>query len=156
MTLVSKYIYIDKLNDTDNKYNTTYYNTIKTKPIDVRSNTYIDYGKEINNNLPEFKIGDTVRISKYNNIFAKVNARNGSEDVFVIKKVKNTLWWTFIINDLNGEEFLGTFHKNKLQKVNQKEFRIKKVINRKSDKLYVKWKNCDSSFNSWIDKKDII
>ena len=119
MTLVSKYIYIDKLNDTDNKYNTTYYNTIKTKPIDVRSNTYIDYGKEINNNLPEFKIGDTVRISKYNNIFAKVNARNGSEDVFVIKKVKNTLRWTFIINDLNGEEFLGTFHKNKLQKVNQ-------------------------------------
>ena len=148
MTLVSKYVYNDKLNDTVNKHNNKYYNAIKMKPIDVRSNTYIDSSKEINNNIFKFKIGDTVRVSKYNSIFTKVYNPNWSEEVFVIKKVKNTVPWKFIINEINGEEFLGTFYENKLQKTNKKEFRIEKVINRKSDKLYVKWKEYDSLFNS--------
>ena len=63
--------------------------------------------------------------------------------------------WTYIISDLNGEEFVGSFYE-KLQKTNQKEFRIENVIKRKGNKLYVKWKGYNSSFNSWIDKKDII
>ena len=75
---------------------------------------------------------------------------------FVIKKVKNIVPWTYVIHDLNGEEILGTFYEKKLQKTNQKEFRIEKVIKRKGDKLYVKWKGCDNSFNSWIDKKDLV
>ena len=74
----------------------------------------------------------------------------------MIKKVKNTVLQTYVINDLNGEEIVGTFYKNEFQKANQKEFRIEKVIKRKGDKLYVKWKGYDSSFNSWIDKKDIV
>ena len=81
---------------------------------------------------------------------------NWSEEVFVIKKVKNTIPWTYVINDLNGEEFIGTFYEKELHKINQEEFRIEKVIRRKGDKLYVKWKGYDNSFNSWIDKKDII
>ena len=60
------------------------------------------------------------------------------------------------INDLNGEEMVGTFYENELQKVNQKEFRIENVIKRKDEKLYVKWKGYNNSFNSWIDKKDIV
>ena len=100
-------------------------------------------------------IGDHVRTSKYKNIFAKGYTPNWSEDVFVIKKVKNTVPWTYIINDLNGEEIIGTFYEKELQKTNQKEFRIEKVIKRKGDKLYVKWKGYDSSFNSWIDKQDL-
>ena len=71
----------------------------------------------------------------------------------MIKKVKNTVPWTYVINDLNGEEIIGTFCEKELQKTNQYEFRIEKVIKRKNNKLYVKWKGCDSSFNSWIDKK---
>ena len=63
--------------------------------------------------------------------------------------------WTYIISDLNGEEFVGSFYE-KLQKTNQKEFRIENVIKRKGNKLYVKWKGYNSSFNSWIDNKDII
>ena len=59
------------------------------------------------------------------------------------------------INDLNGEEIIGAFYEKELQKTNQREFRIKKVIERKGDKLYVKWKGYDSSFNSSIDKKDL-
>ena len=60
------------------------------------------------------------------------------------------------MNDLNGEEIIGTFYEMELQKTNQKEFRIEKVIKRKGDKLYVQWKGYDSSFNSWIDKKDFV
>ena len=74
----------------------------------------------------------------------------------MIKKVKNTVPWTYVINDLNGEETIGTFYEKELQKTNQKEFRIEKVIKRKSDKLYVKWKVYDNSFNSWINKKDLM
>ena len=61
-----------------------------------------------------------------------------------------------MINDLNGEEIIGTFYENELQKTKQNEFRIEKVIKKKGDKLYVKWKGYDNSFNSWIDKKDIV
>ena len=81
---------------------------------------------------------------------------NCSEEVFVIKKVKNTVPWTYVSNDLNGEEIIGAFYEKDLQRTNQQEFRIKKVINRKGDKLYVKWKGYDSSFNSSIDKTDSI
>ena len=84
---------------------------------------------------------------------------NWSEVVFVIKKVKNTVPWTYVINDLNDEEIIGTFYEKELQKTNQKEFRkrkIEKVLRKKGDKLYVKWKSYDNSFNSWIDKKDLV
>ena len=64
----------------------------------------------------------------------------------MIKKVKNTVPWTYIINDLNGEENVVTFYKNKLQKTNQKEFRIEKVVKKKGDKLYIKWKGYNNSF----------
>ena len=73
-----------------------------------------------------------------------------------ISKIKNTVPWTYVVSDLNGEEITGSFYEKELQKTNQKEFRIEKVLKRKGDKLYVKWKGCDNSFNSWIDKKDLI
>ena len=139
----------------DNKCNNTY-RTIKMKPADVISNIYLNSGKEINNKDPKFKIGDIVRISKYKNIFAKGYVPNWSEEVFVIKQVKNTVPWTYVISDLKGEEIVRTFYEKELQKTNQKEFRVEKVIKKKSNKLYVKWKGYNSSFNSWIDKKDIV
>ena len=76
--------------------------------------------------------------------------------ITLIKNIKNTAPWTSVINDLNGEEIIGTFYEKELQKTNQQEFRIEKVIKKKGDKLYVKWKGYDNSFNSWIDKKDLI
>ena len=79
-----------------------------------------------------------------------------TEEVFVVSKIQNTVPWTYVINDLSGEEIIGTFYEKELQKTNQQEFRIEKVIKRKGDKLYVKWKGYDSSFNSWIDKKDLV
>ena len=64
--------------------------------------------------------------------------------------------WKYVINDLKGEEIISTFYENELQDTKQNEFRIEKVIKRKDDKLYVKWKGYDNSFNSWIDKKDMV
>ena len=84
-------MYIDKLDDIVNEYNNTYHRTIKMKPVDVKDNTYIDFKKEINDKNPKFKVGDQVRISKYKNIFTKGYTPNWSDEVFVIKKVKNTV-----------------------------------------------------------------
>ena len=156
MTSVSKNVYIDKLVDIVDEYNNTYHRAIKMKPVDVKDNTYIDFKNEINDRDPKFKVGDHVRISKYKNIFAKRYTPNWSEEVFVISKIKNTVPWTYVINDLNGEEITGTFYQKELEKTNQKEFRIEKVIKRKDYKLYVKWKGYNSLFNSWIDKKDLL
>ena len=91
------------------------------KPVDVKSSKSIDSSKEINNKDPKFKIGDIVRTSKCKINFAKGYTPNWSEDAFVIKKVKNTVPWTYVINDLNREEIVGTFYKKELQqKTNQK------------------------------------
>ena len=155
MTSISKNVYIDKLNVIVNKYNNTYHTTIKMKPINVKDNTYINTDKEITYKDPKFKVGDYVRISKYKNIFAKGYMPNWSEEVFLVDKIKNTVPWTYVINDLNGEEITGTFYKNELQKTNQKEFRIEKLIKRKRDNFYVKWKVYDNSFNSWINKNGV-
>ena len=156
MISISKNVYIDKLDDIVKKYNNTYHKSIKMKPVDVKDNTYIGFKKEVNDKNPKFKIGDHVRISKYKNIFAKGYMPNWPEEIFIIKKIKNTVPWTYALNDLNGEEIIGTFYENELQKTNEKEFRIEKVLKKKGDKLYVKWKGYDNSFNSWIDKKDIV
>ena len=126
------------------------------KPIENKDNTYFDSIKEVNDKDSKFKVGDHVGISKYKNIFSKGYTPNQSEEVFVIKEVKNTFPWTYVIKDFNDEEIICTFYEKELQKTNQQEFSTEKVIKRKGDKLYVKWKGYDSSFNSWIDKKDLI
>ena len=148
MTTISKNVYIDVLNDIVNRYNNTVHKTIKMKPIEVTDDSYAEYNEESNKKNPKFKVNDHVRISKYKNIFAKGYVSNWSEEVFIVNEIKNTVPWTYTINDLNGEPITGTFYEKELQKTNQKEFRIEKVFERKGDKLYVKWKGYDNSFNS--------
>ena len=126
------------------------------KAIDVTSDSFAEYNKDSNKKNPKVKVGDHVRISKYKNIFAKGYAPNWSEEVFVINIIKNTVPWTYDINDLNGKKITGSFYEKELQKTDQKEFRIEKILKKKGDKLHVKWKGCDNSFNSWINKKDIV
>ena len=109
MTSISKNVYIDKLDDILDEYNNTYHRTIKMKPIDVKYNTYINIDKELNDNDPKFKVGDHIRISRYKNIFAKDYTTNWSEEVFVIKEIKNTVPWTYVINGINREGIIGTF-----------------------------------------------
>ena len=80
------------------------------KPVDVNSSTYIDFDKNNNKEDPKSKVGDNVRISTYKNSFVKGYVPNWSEEIFVIKKVKKSVSWTYVISDLNGEEIFGTFY----------------------------------------------
>ena len=114
MTSVLKNVYINKLDDIVGEYDKTYYRIIKMKPIDHKDNTYTDLKKEINDKGPEFKVGDHVRIYKYKNIFAKGYTPNWFEEVFVVSKIENTVPWTYVINDLYGEEIMGTFYEKEL------------------------------------------
>ena len=125
MTSISRNVYIDKLDDIVDEYNNTYHTTIKMKPIYVKDNTYINADKEINNKDPKFKNGDHVRISKYKNIFAKGYMSNWIKEVFVIKKVKNTVPWTYVISYLNGEEILEHFMKKNYKRQTKKNSELK-------------------------------
>ena len=145
MTTIGKNVYFNVLDDIVDKYNTVH-SSIKMKPKDV---TFVEYIEESNKKDPKFKIGNHVK-NKNKNIFSKSYTPNWSEEVFVMNKVQNTVPWTYLINDLNGREIKGSFYEKELQKTDQKEFRIEKVIKKKGNKLYVNWKGYDNSFNSWI------
>ena len=114
-TSISKNVDIDKLGDIVRKHNNTYHTSIKMKPANVKDNTYIDFKKEVNDKDPKFKISDHIRISKYKNIFAKGYMPNWSEEIFINSKIKNTVPWTYVLNDLTGEEIIGTFYEKELQ-----------------------------------------
>ena len=117
MAAISKNVYFDVLDDIVNKYNNTVHRTIKMKPINLTNDSVAEYNEESNKKSPKFKVGDHVRISKYKNIFAKGYVPNWSEEIFVIKKVKNTVPWTYVINGHNGEEITGSFYEKELQKI---------------------------------------
>ena len=137
MTAVSKNVYFDVLDDIVEKYSNTVHRTIKMKPVDITSDFYAECNEDSNKNEPKFKVGDPVRISKYKNIFAKGYIQNWLKEVFVANNIKNTVPWTYVISDLNGEPITGSCYEE-LQKTSQEKFRIEKVIKRKGDKLWVK------------------
>ena len=114
MTAISKNVYFDVLDHIVDEYNNTYHKAIKMKPIDVEDNSFAEYNEESNEKDPTFKVGDHVRISKVKNVFAKGYTPNWSEEIFIIKKIKNTVPWTCVIGDLNGEEIVGSFHEKEL------------------------------------------
>ena len=153
ITSRSKSVYIDKLEEIVHKYNNTHHRTIKMKPIDVKSSIYIDSDVQNSYKGHKFDFGDHVRISKYKNILAKHYTPYWSEQVLVIKKVKNIASWTYVIGDLNGEKIIRAFYEKELQKANQIEVGVEKVIKKKGDKSYVNWEGCYNSFNSWINLK---
>ena len=104
MTAISKNAYFDVLNDIVNKFNNAVHRTIKMIPIDVTDDYYAEYNEHpvklhSNKKNPKFKVGDNVRISKYQNIFPKGCTPNWSEEVSVINKIKNTVPWTDAISD---------------------------------------------------------
>ena len=126
-TAISKNVYFDVLDDILNKQNNTVHRTIKMKPIDVTDDSYAEYNKYFNKKDPKFKVGGHVRISKQRNILAKGYAPNWPEEVFVVSEIKNTVWWTYVVRDLDGEEITRSFYEIELQK-NQS----RKIQNRKS------------------------
>ena len=155
MTYIDKNVNFNVLDDIIKNYNTIH-SSIKMKPTDVKKNNLTEYIEEFNKKDPKLKVGDYVRISKYKSIFSKGYLPNWSEEIFIINKVKNTVPWTYLINDLKVEEIKESFYEKELQKTNQKEFRTEKIIKRKGNKLYVKGKGYDHRFNTWMDKKDLL
>ena len=115
MTSILKKVHVDKVDDLVNKYSNTYHRTIKMKPADVKSKTYIEFNRENNN-----KVRNHVIISKHKNLVAKSDVLNWSVKVFVIEEIKNNVTWAYINGDLNGEKIIGKFYKKELQKINQK------------------------------------
>ena len=148
MTAISKNVCFDVLDNIVNKYNNTVHRSIKMEPIDATSDSYAEYNKDSNEKDPRLKVGDHVRISKYKNIFATGYTQNWSEEAFVVSNIKNTVLWTYVIIDLNGEPITGSFYEKELQKTSKEKFRIEKVLKRKGNKLYAKWKGYDSRFSS--------
>ena len=115
MTSISNNMYANILNDIVDKYNNAFHSTIKVKPVNIISSTYINLDKMNSKEDSQFKVGDHVRISNIKTLFAKSNVPNWSE------KVKSTVLWTQIISDLKGEEMVQTFDSRELQKTNQKK-----------------------------------
>ena len=128
----------------------------------------IDFGVETNDNDPKFEVGDHVGMSKYINIFAKDYTQFRLKKILWLKKVvsfvirksfvsrKNTVLWRYVLEDLNREEIFTIYNEKEFQKRNKTKLRVEKVIKRRGDKLYVKWKGYDTLFYTWIDKKGII
>ena len=120
MTSISKNVYNDKLTDIVNKYNNTYHSKTKGNPVVVRSSAYIDFNKEINKEDTNYKVGDHVRISQYKTIFANGYTPNWSEEVLVIKKVKSTVPWMYVMIDLNCKKLMERFLKKNCKKKKKK------------------------------------
>ena len=124
MNSISRNVHIDKLDDIVNKYNNTYHSTMKMKPADVKSNTYID--KILIIKALNLILAILLELNRYKNIFAKRYAPNRSEDSFVIKKVKNTMSWTMLLKILMQKKLLEGFTKKNCKKQINKSLKLKK------------------------------
>ena len=152
------YNIIDKL---VNEYNNKYHRTIKMTPVEASKKINENkikqiYNFEKTNKIAKFKIGDHVRISLNKNIFEKSYETNWTEEIFVIYDIKYSNVPYYYLKDLNDEKLDGTFYEQELQKTNLTLYVIEKIIKTKNDKLFVKWRGYNNSFNSWINKKDVI
>ena len=152
------YNIIDKL---VNEYNNKYHRTIKMTPVEASKKINENKIKQIydfekTNKIAKFKIGDHVRISLNKNIFEKSYETNWTEEIFVIYDIKYSNVPYYYLKDLNDEKLDGTFYEQELQKTNLILYVIEKIIKTKNDKLFVKWRGYNNSFNSWINKKDVI
>ena len=116
MIAVSTNVYFDVLHDIVNKYSNTVHRRKKMKPVDATPDSSAEYKEDCNVTKPKFEVADHVRLSKYKNIFAKGYTQNWPEEDFIIGKIKNTVPWTYVISDLNGDQVTGSFYGKELQK----------------------------------------
>ena len=110
MTAIGKNVYYNVLDDIINEYNNTKHSAIKMKPIDVKDDNKRVYIEDHNEKDSRFNVGDKVRISKFKNIFAKGYTPNWSREIFIIKKINDTIPYTYSLKDLNDEEIIGSFY----------------------------------------------
>ena len=144
-------------------YNNRYHNTIKDKPINVNKSNekYIKdtiYKYNVTNKKPKYKINDLVRISlKRRQLFDKPSEHiKWSEELFKIYKINKSNVITYQLKDMNDEIIEGQFYEKEIQLTKNitGEYIIEKILKTKVNKIFVKWRNYDSSFNSWVNKSD--
>ncbi|GJQ87723.1 hypothetical protein Trydic_g22087 [Trypoxylus dichotomus] len=161
-SLRGSYKWIDILSKITDKYNNTKHRTIKMKPCDVAMKNEQHLLSTVYSNIKimgehKFKVGDIVRISKHKGVFQKGYTPNWSAELFKICKARITNPATYLLEDMNGRPILGNFYEPELQKTKHEDvYLVERVLQRKRNKVYVKWLGFDSSHNSWIDKKNIL
>ena len=146
------------------EYNISCHRTVKMKPVDAskKSNENIvrkNYNFKITDKKPKFSIGDKVRVSLSKNIFEKGYTSNWSEQIYVIYDIKSSNVHYYYLKDLNGKKIDGVFYEEELLKTNIKDndlYIIEKIIKKIGDKYLVKWRGYDDSFNSYVNKNDIV
>ena len=104
------------IDDAVHEYNNTYHSTTKIKSAEVKSSAYIDFGIKLMSKISNLKLVMILEHQHLKNTFAKVYTPNWSEEIFVIKKVKNTVPWTYVLKGLNGEKIVGMFYKKRIAK----------------------------------------
>ena len=152
LTSISKIVYIDKLADIVYEYNNVYHSTIKIKSIDLKSSTHIDFGKESNEKGPKFNVN-------YLNIKAflqRVTFQISLKKFLWFKKLRILCRGQILVVILMMKKLFKCFTKKNRKRQIKQKFKIEKIIKRKGDKLYVKWKVYDNSFNSSVDKKGVV
>ena len=113
MTANDSKSYLPYLNKWVDKYNNSYHHSVDKKPINVNYSALSENIKS-NPKAPKFELNDTVRITKYRNIFSKGYAENWSRKIFIVDSVLKTNPWTYKIKDLNGKNLIGIFNEKKL------------------------------------------
>ena len=153
--------YIDVLPSMVEKYNSTYHRSIKLPASDARNPSNYQhvynalYDNVLKSVLPKFHVGDKVRITRKKGTFEKGFTLNWTEEVFTIRSVKATNPPTYTIKDQFGEPVRGSFYEQELQLSVQEIFCIERVIRKKKNQVYVKWKGYSNTFNSWMPVVDL-
>lgn len=164
-SLNGSYKWIHILQKLIDEYNNTKHRTIRMTPNEVNThneqnilNTVYNHKYNITEKMiPKFKIGDSVRLSKYKHVFEKGYTPNWTTEIFKIKKIQYTHPITYRLIDLNNEDINGTVYAEELQFVKHPDiYLVEKIIRKRGDKVYVKWLGFDNSHNSWIDKQDML
>ncbi|XP_014471324.1 PREDICTED: uncharacterized protein LOC106742665 [Dinoponera quadriceps] len=105
----------------------------------------------------KFKVGDHVRVSKFKTDFEKGYTPNWTTEVFKIVKVQRTNPVTYLLEDSRGKFIAGVFYEYELRSVaNPDVYLVEKVLRKKGDKVYVKWLGFDNSYNSWINRDNVL
>ena len=161
-TLNGNYKWVDELPRLVSDYNARKHRTIGMRPSDVTSAIAEKLLGTVYSAIKiagpaKFKVGDSVRVSKYKTIFEKGYTPNWTTEVFTIVKVQRTNPVTYLLEDYRGNSVAGAFYEHELHRATHPDvYLVEKVLCRKGDKVYVKWLGFDGSHNSWIHKNNVI